>query len=120
MNYFQILSCSEALGTCCNDYGLVALFDIARKFFDVLQILTPLILITMTIVHFVKLTANPEMKNGLKNVYNMVLATVTVFVDTVMNMMPGGENFQIATCWQQAAQSNYVVNALETQYINPK
>ena len=54
----------------------------------------------------------------------MVLATVIVFflpvfVDTVMNMMPGGENFQIATCWQQAAQSNYVVNALETQYINP-
>lgn len=124
MNYFQILSCSEALGTCCNDYGLVALFDIARKFFDVIQILVPIILIGMTIIHFVKLTANPEMKDGMKRVYNMVLATVIVFflpvmLDTVMNMLPGGENFQIATCWQQAAQSNQVVNALETQYIDP-
>ena len=124
MNYFQILSCSEALGTCCNDYGLVALFDIARKVFNLVQILAPIILIMMTIIHFVKLAANPEMKDGMKRIYNMVLATVIVFflpvfVDTVMNLMPGGENFQIATCWQQAAQSNYVVNALDTQYINP-
>ena len=124
MNYFQILSCSEALGTCCNDYGLVALFDIARKVFNLVQILAPIILITMTIIHFVKLAANPEMKDGMKRIYNMVMATLIifflpVFVDTVMNLMPGGENFQIATCWQQAAQSNHVVNALDTQYIDP-
>ena len=78
MNYFQILSCSEALGTCCNDYGLVALFDIARKFFDVLQILTPLILITMTIIHMVKLAANPEMKNGLAKLAKNAIALVII------------------------------------------
>ena len=35
MKFFQILECNEILGNCCNDYGLVMIIDVARKFFDV-------------------------------------------------------------------------------------
>ena len=72
MQYIQLLKCNEILGTCCNDYGLVMLFDIVRRVFDLLQIFVPIILIAMTIVHMTKMAANPELKNGMKKVVNNV------------------------------------------------
>lgn len=124
MNYFQILQCSEVLGTCCSDYGLVMIFDIVRKAFDILQILVPIILLVMTSVHMVKLVTNPEMKNGMKKLVNNVLSAVIVFflpviVDTVMAILPTNESFQVAACWETAQASAKVVGTLNTKYIDP-
>lgn len=124
MPSFQILECSEVLGTCCSDYALVTLFDIVRKVFDLLQILVPIILILMTIIQMVKLTANPELKNGTKKVITNLIATVIIFflptiVDTVMGILPTSESFQVAACWSIAQESAEVVNALETKYVDP-
>ena len=124
MNYFQILECSEVLGTCCSDYGLVMIFDIVRKTFNILQILVPIILLVMTTIHMVKLVTNPEMKNGMKKIVNNVLAAVIVFflpviVDTIMAILPTNESFQVAACWEAAQTSAKVVGTLNTQYIDP-
>lgn len=122
MNKFQILACSDVLGTCCSDYALVTILDIVRKAFDILQIFVPIILILMTVIQMVKLTANPELKNGTKKVITNVIAAVIVFflptiVDTVMGMLPSSEYFQVSSCWNVAKNYAEVVAAQETKYI---
>ena len=123
MNYFQILECSEILGTCCSDYGLVSILNIIRRFFDILQILVPIILITMTAVHMAKLVVNPEMKNGTKKVINNIIATVIIFflpviLDTVMSILPTSESFQIASCWNTAKGYAEILGTQESTYID--
>lgn len=125
MKFFQILECNEVLGNCCNDYGLVMIIDVARKFFDVLQIIVPIILITMTIIHMVKLAANPEMKNGLAKLAKNAIALVIIFflpviVDTVMALLPTNESYQVVACWQQAQETAAVSRSMDTKYAKNK
>lgn len=122
MTKVQILACSDVLGTCCSDYALVTMLDIVRKFFDVLQILVPIILILMTIIQMLKLTVNPELKNGTKKVITNIIATVIIFflptiVDTVMGILPSSEYFQVSACWNVAKNYAEVVASQETKYV---
>lgn len=82
MHYFQILTCNDTLGTCCNDYGLVTVLDVMRKFFDILQIIVPIILLVMTMVQLAKMMANPDDKKAPKQMLNKVLLCRNVFYVT--------------------------------------
>ena len=105
MNYFQVLSCNEVLGTCCRDYGIVTVLDITRKIFDLFQIFIPILLLIMATINFIILVVNPETKNGTKKIINQFLAAIIIFfiptiMNVILNMIPN--NFQIASCWKQA------------------
>lgn len=122
MQYFQILACNEAVGTCCNDYGLVAALDIMRKVFDIIQLIAPILLIVMATVQFTKLVATPDEKNGTKKVINKFLAAVFIFftpvlTDMILSLMPANQNFQIGACWEQAKVSNEVLKLQESKHI---
>ena len=124
MQYFQILTCNETLGTCCNDYGLVPILDIIRKFFDIFQIIVPILLIIGGTIQLVKLMANPDEKDGTKKITNRLIAAVICFflptiVDTVMGLMGSNETFQVAACWDQAKLSNEIIRTQKNTYINP-
>ena len=120
----QILTCNETLGTCCNDYGLVPILDVIRKFFDIFQIIIPILLIIGVTIQFVKLLSNPDEKGGTKKIINRVIAAVMCFiipiiVDVVMGLMSSNETFQIAACWEQAKLSNEIVQTQSSKYIDP-
>lgn len=124
MQYFQILACNDTLGTCCNDYGLVALLDIMRKAFDLIQLIIPILLLVMATVQFIQLMANPEMKNGMKKLTNKFIAAVIVFfipmlVDVMISWMPSNQQFQVSACWKQAKISNEVLKLQKSTYIRP-
>lgn len=124
MELFQILECSNVLGTCCSDYGLVALLNIARRFFDVLQILVPIVLIVFSAMQMVKLVINPDDKKHMKKVATNVIAAVLVFflpviIDTVMALLPTSESYQVAACWQTAKTYGEIIGLEESEYIDP-
>ena len=48
----QILSCSGALGNCCNDNSMMVILDIAKRIFDVIQIVAPILLIIGASIQF--------------------------------------------------------------------
>lgn len=123
MQYFQILTCNDTLGTCCNDYGLVAILDIMRKFFDILQLVVPILLLVMSTVQLIKMMANPDDKKATKQIFNKVIAAVMCFmlpmlVDAVLGLFGSNETFQIAACWEQAKVSNEVTRLQGTTYID--
>lgn len=124
MPYIQILNCSQTLGTCCNDYGLVAMLDIVRKVFDLLQIVVPILLIVMVTVQLIQMTANPEEKKHMKRLINKFIAAIIVFflptmLDVILSWMPSNQTFQVSDCWNTAKISNEVVNSQKVKYINP-
>ncbi len=123
MSYFQILTCDQTLGTCCHDYGLVAILDILRKMFDLIQLVVPILLLVMITYQLIRLVANPDEKNGLKKLTNKVIAAVICFllptiVDVVLGFMGSNETFQVAACWEEAKISNEVTKLQSTSYID--
>lgn len=105
MGLFQILDCNGDLGTCCTDYALVGVLNIAKYVFGLIQFVIPIILIIAGTIQFVQLTINPELKDGLRRVLNKVIAAVIIFIlptliDAILGVAPG--DFSVAACWQQA------------------
>lgn len=123
MQYFQVLTCNDTLGTCCNDYGLVTILDIMRKFFDLLQLVVPILLLVMATVELTKMMANPEDKKLPKSIFNKIIAAVMVFmlpiiVDVVLGLFGSNETFQVAACWEQAKTSSEVTRLQKSTYID--
>jgi len=123
MDYFQILTCNDTLGTCCNDYGIVPVLDVMRRFFDILQIVVPILLLAMAMVQLAKMLADPEDKKLTKQIFNKILAAVFVFllpmfVDVVLGLFGSNETFQIAACWEQAKDSAEITRIVNSSYIS--
>lgn len=123
---FQILECSEILGTCCSDYGLVMILNIVRRFFDILQILVPIILILATAIQCIKLVTHMDEKAEKQARDKMIknaIATVLIFflpviVDTVMALLPTSESFQVASCWQTASSYAEMMGEQDSTYVD--
>ena len=120
MALFQILDCNATLGTCCSDPGLVSILDIVRNFLALFQVFVPIILIVGATIGFVKLAANPEVKNGTKNIINQFLAAIVCFfipvvVSFVMGLIP--ETFELSACWDQAASANELARSSDHVYV---
>ena len=119
MELFQILDCSS-LGTCCSDYGLMSILDITRKIFDLIQLIVPIILITMLTIQFVQLSINPELKGGFRRILNKFIAVVIIFllpvlIDAVLGLVP--DTFSVAACWENAKVSNEISRTTGGRYI---
>lgn len=124
MQYFQILTCNEALGTCCTDYALATVLDIVRKFFNIFQLVVPILLIVGLTIQLIKLVTNPDEKGGGKKVINRIIAAVICFfipviVDVVLGMISQTSTFKIADCWEHAKISSEVSRANQATYIDP-
>ena len=122
MQFFQILDCSEELGTCCSDYALAMSLDTIRKFMNIIQIIVPIILILMAVIGLTQLMTNPERKNGLKNLYNKIVAAIVVFfipviINAVLLIMPS--TFSVSACWEQAKVSAETSRTTSNKYISP-
>lgn len=123
MSLVQILECSDTLGTCCNDYGLVLALDSFRKVINLLQIMVPIALIIWTTIELIKLMNSPDNKKGIKPLINKVIAAVVCFIvpilmNVVLDMMP--ETYSVSACWSQAKISAEVVRYQKNTYISEK
>lgn len=121
MNLIQIIDCNSALGTCCNDIGLVSILDITRKILDFIQIIVPIILIVMITHQLIRLMSNPELKNGMKELTNKFLAAIICFfipliVNVVIGIMP--DTYSLPACWNQAQISSEVLRSQKNTYIS--
>ena len=89
----------------CRDYGLVNIFMIIKKFFNILQILVPIIALVFLAANVVKSVINPEDKKNFSRYKNCVIALIMVFaLPTIVNAVMGilGENYSISSCWNNA------------------
>ncbi len=120
MRLVQILDCNDTLGTCCNDYTLVTVLDVARKILGLIQLIVPILLIIMATYQFIMLMTNPDEKKLTKSLYNKFFAALIVFmvpilVNVVLGMLP--EKFSVSACWEQAKISAEVVRSQKNTYI---
>ena len=102
--FFQILDCNEQLGSCCSDYGLVTILDIAKKILDLIQLFVPIILMVMLAVQFTLLLINPDDKKKTKSLLNKFIAAIVCFfvpylVNLSLTLLPSDmETFQLGAC----------------------
>ena len=97
MELFQILDCNSTIGSCCGNAAIVGVLDITRKIFSLLQIIVPMALIIGGTVQFVRLSINPEMKNGNRQLLNKLMAAILVFatpyiIDAILTTVPNSYN----------------------------
>lgn len=109
MKYFQIISCSNDLGSCCNDKALSSLFVSFNNVINLIQLIVPIILLVMVSIDLMKLVMNPDDKNKLKPIKNKVTAAVIVFfipvfMNTVIGFVSESENksFNFAACIKES------------------
>ncbi len=100
----------------CQDSSLRGILSIVRRILLLIQIIVPILLIIWASISFIRLTKNPEEKNGLKRIVNQFLAAaivffVPLFVNALMGML--GENTNFSSCWLDA---NDKIDS-STQYI---
>lgn len=124
MNNFQILAatCQKELGTCCSDAGLVAIINIIRKVVNIFQIIVPILLIVSLIYGLIRITINPDLKNGKQMVKNRIKAAifvfiVPVFVDYTMGIVAPASTKSIAACWNEAQNLTEQKNTGDSIYI---
>ena len=118
----QILSCSEALGTCCGDNGLVLIIDTVRRVMSLIQLVVPILLIVWATFEFMKLVMDPAAKNGMKKLTNKFVAAaivffVPIFVNATMALM--SDDFNVKACWDIAKNKAEISRQSSAKYINP-
>lgn len=124
MQYIQILTCNDALGTCCTDYGLAVILDVVRKFFNILQLIAPILLIIGATIQLIKLMSDPDEKGSTKKILNRVMAALFVFllpviVDVSLSTISQTSTFKLADCWAHAKISSEIAQSNKSTYIDP-
>lgn len=105
MELFQVLSCNNALGNCCTDYGLVGILNISRRILELIQFIVPIVLIVAGTIQFIQLSINPDLKDGFRKILNKLIAALFIFLlPTLVDVILGvaSSDFSLATCWEQA------------------
>ncbi len=124
MSFFQILDCSEALGTCCTDYGLLTILDISRKVLDLIQLVAPILLMIALAIQLTQLLVNPDDKKKTKSLINKFIAALLCFfvpylVDLSLSLLPSDiESFQIGACWDTAQISRELLRDSNSTYVS--
>ena len=89
----------------CNDSALSTFLPVVKAIMLIIQIAVPTVLLISFTVDFVKLTINPEQKDGFRKLLNKLIAAIIVFVlPTIMNVVMGavGESTEFSNCWNNA------------------
>ena len=109
MQYFQILTCNDTLGTCCTDFALATVLDIVRKFFNIFQIIVPILLIIGVTIQLIKLMNDPERKNGIKEITNRAIAAlICFFIPVIVDVVLGMISQTISSEVSQAGKARYI------------
>lgn len=122
--FVQILNCSEALGTCCTDYGLLTILDILRQILDLIQMIVPIILMVALAIQFTQLLINPDDNKKKKSLLNKFFAALLCFfvpflVDLAIGLVPDDiETFQLGACWDTARISREVLKKENSTYVS--
>ncbi len=122
-SYFQILNCSQALGTCCTDYGLLTILDVLKQILDLIQMVVPIILMVALAIQFTQLLVNPDDDKKKKSLLNKFIAAllcffVPFFVNLAMGMVPDDiETFQLGACWDTASITREVLKRENSVYV---
>ena len=92
----------------CNDPALSTFLPVVKAIMLIIQIAVPTALLIAFTIEFVKLTINPEQKDGFRKILNKLIAAIIVFVlPIIMNVIMGavGESTQFSDCWNKAPSS---------------
>ena len=124
MQYVQLLTCNDALGTCCADYGLAILLDVVRKFLNIIQLIAPILLIIGVTIQLIKLMSNPDEKGSPKKLFNRIIAALFIFfipmiIDVSLSTISQTSTFKLADCWAHAKIASEVAQSNKSTYINP-
>ncbi len=135
---FQVLDCSQALGTCCTDYGLLTLLDVLRQVLDLIQLIAPIVLMVALAIQFTQLIISPDMtdmnlfsqsevQEGMKKrrkLMNKFVAAVLCFlvpflVNLSLSLVPEEiGSFQLGACWDTARISREVLKNANSTYVS--
>lgn len=122
--YFQVLSCSQALGTCCTDYGLLTILDVLKQILDLIQLVVPIILMVALAIQFTQLLVNPDDDKKKKSLLNKFFAAllcffVPFFVNLAIGLVPEDiGSFQLGACWDTASISREVLKKENSTYVS--
>lgn len=99
----------------CNDVSLNRILYIVKNVLNVIDIITPIVLIIMLSIHFTRATLNPDDKKKNKRFINSIIALVVIFmlpvlVNVTMHLV--GEKTVISSCWINATKPE---NPLEAE-----
>ena len=120
MSLFQILDCSNELGTCCNDSGIVLLLDSTRKLMNLIQIIVPIMLIVWSMYQLFLLMQNPDQKDGIKKIINKFIAAAFVFfIPMTINIVFSltSTNFSVSSCWEKAKGAAEIARSKSGSYL---
>ena len=103
----------------CGDYKLALLLSLFHKFFNLIQIIVPILLLVMVIFDLTKLVINPEDKKRLNVIKNKCIAVVIIFflpliVSVFMNLVD--EKYDFAQCYN--ASPLMLEDVQSTEYIS--
>lgn len=119
----QVLDCSQELGTCCTDYGLLTVLDVMRQILDLIQLIAPIILMVGLGIQFTQLLVNPDDKKKQKALLNKFIAALLCFfvpflVNLSLSLVPEEiGSFQLGACWDTARVSREVLKKENSAYV---
>lgn len=119
----QVLDCSQELGTCCTDYGLLTVLDVMRQILDLIQLIAPIILMVGLGIQFTQLLVDPDDKKKQKALLNKFIAALLCFfvpflVNLSLSLVPEEiGSFQLGACWDTARVSREVLKKENSAYV---
>lgn len=108
----------EILNT-CNDAAISNIVNIIKNIFLIIEIVVPIMLVVWGTYAFLQLMKDPDMKNGMKIVFNKYIAAIIVFlIPVIINafMYMLGNNSSFSSCWNTST-SKFGINST---FITPK
>ncbi len=117
----MVLSCSNNLGSCCNDPGMLVILSVLGKIVQIIQIVVPIILLLMISISLTQMLINPDDKKKMKTIKNQFIAAVVVFfipmlANIAIGILPDTGNYSVTACLKES--KNVKVTNSST-YINP-
>ena len=100
----------------CNSNVLIVIFNFVKNILNLIQIMTPILLIISLVYTFIRLVQNPEEKKYKARIKNSFHAAVIIFmiplsINVLMSLL--GYNFEISACWNNAITANYNPNYIK-------
>lgn len=122
--FFQILDCSDVLGTCCTDYSMVVVLDYLKKILDLIQLVVPILLMVALVVQFTQLVVNPDDEKKRKSMFNKFKAAILCFllpfiVNLTLGILPDDmDTFQLGACWDTASISREILKSENSTFVS--
>ena len=117
----------------CSDPALGIILQILKRVFVIIEVITPIALLISLGVLFGKMVMDPENKKLMKNVHDVIIGCIIVFLlPALLNLTMTilGEKYTLSECWNNANVSNtptgYISKKTNTNkkptnvYIDPK